>query len=112
MGRLKAVKQQVEQCLIKEPETRNSDMLLWLTVCKMFHNENLSAYSRVVGDLLGDHLMTHYGDISKMKSLPSTESVRRNRQWFNEHGHYFPTDPEVLKQRKLSVARYKKDLGY
>ena len=78
---LKEVRNQVENILKRFPETRNSDKLLEVLVLTTFYKVDR------IEDIL-------------QESVPSVETIRRSRQYFNEHNQY-------LSSKKIAAAREK-----
>lgn len=83
MSELNTVKEQVEECLQKFPQTRNSDALLML---KLYHH-----FYKVSED----------DPISKLLEVPAPESVSRARRFIqNTERKYPPTSLDVARQRQ------------
>jgi hypothetical protein len=95
------LKNEIEWCLKERPNTRNSDKLLWISVCYNFYClDNWIPFK----DLreFTDYIMI----------APSEDDVKRWRARFNKEELYWPTDPEVLKHRRLKIKEKKEELGY
>lgn len=83
------VKDQVEWCLYHYKWTRNCDIELTWCLWQEFYGLN-----------------TMYVSKEDMKRMPTQETVKRLRAKFNSTWIYYPTDPEVLKNRRLSADIY------
>ena len=83
---LKEVRNQVETILKRFPETRGSDKLLEVMVLTTFYKVDR------IEDIL-------------QEDVPSIESIRRSRQYFNEHNQY-------LSSKKIAAAREKMETEY
>jgi len=83
---LKEVRSQVETILKRFPETRDSDKLLEVMVLTTFYKVDR------IEDIL-------------QEDAPSIESIRRSRQYFNEHNQY-------LSSKKIAAAREKMETEY
>ncbi len=88
------LKKQVELCLTEQPESRNSDIMLTILVWQRFYS---------VGDTL---------DLKSLYYLPTQESIKRVRAQFNQRKRYMPTDPEVIRNRRLQAEAVRETLGY
>lgn len=98
---MKDLKDQVEYCLTKYPETRNSDIKL--TICVWYTFENLETRFPV-------------GSLKELTNLmlemPHEDNIKRLRAKFNEEGKYWPTNWEVAKARRINENEWKIKLGY
>ena len=83
---LKEVRNQVEEILKRFPEARSSDKLLEVLVLTTFYKVDR------IEDIL-------------QEDVPSLESIRRSRQFFNEHNQY-------LSSKKVAAARQKLEEKY
>lgn len=81
----------VEWCLIHYPETRNDDIELLRKLRQHFYK-------------IDSFFITK----DQMHQVPTQESVKRIRAKFNQHGQYYPTKLEVVKQRRLNQEVYHK----
>jgi len=98
MTGLREVRNKVVDILREYPESRNSD--LYLTILYLRKYTELGKYIRFIP----------YDVIKKYDGL--LESIRRSRQYIqNTLGLYPPTDPEVVRKRKLKEKRIKKTIG-
>jgi len=98
MTGLREVRNKVADILREYPEARNSD--LYLTILYLRKYTELGKYIRFIP----------YDVIKKYDGL--LESIRRSRQYIqNTLGLYPPTDPEVVRKRKLKEKRIKKTIG-
>ncbi len=96
------LKEQVEEVLKNNEETRNSDIALTIEVWKLFHSKYIK---KGQGGDLGIYLEDLY-------KLPSQDGIKRYRADFNAHRMYLPTDPAVFQKRRLNERAWKEDLGY
>jgi len=93
---LRTVKERVEYILRKYPEARNSDFYLIVLYIRKFEKK-LSKYIKYIP----------YEVIRGYDGL--FESIRRARQYIqNTEGKYLPTDPEVLKKRRIKEQAIRK----
>jgi hypothetical protein len=77
----------VEFILKQEPETRNSDdYLVYCVWCKV---EDATKAD-------GIHL-----NLTKLKALPSYDTISRIRRKFQEESMYLPTNPAVIRKRRI-----------
>ena len=89
LDRLKTVKERVEYLLRKYPGARNCDLYLIVLYIRHFIPE-LAKYISYIP----------YEVIKKYDGI--YESIRRTRQYLqNTLGKYPPTDPEVIRKRRL-----------
>jgi len=93
--KLRTIKERVEYILKNYPETRNDDMYLWLIYVRLFDPE-LSKYIKFIP----------YNILKKAPKLETIVRVRRKIQ--NEEHKYLPTDPKVLKRRRLLAETWRK----
>lgn len=92
------VKKEVEWCLKERPATRESDKMLWISVCYNFYYLGIRFPIndlRVFTDLI--------------MSYPSEDAIKRYRAQFNNKGLYLPQDEKVLKARKLLEKEWKEE---
>lgn len=89
----KYLKEKIEECLEKYPETRNSDVALtnaiWLEYYKewLFPAPDGNAAIR----------------LSDLHELPNQDDVKRFRAKIqNEERRFLPTDPDVIEKRRLN----------
>lgn len=76
------VKDKVEYLLMKFPETRDSDKILWLWYLREFedmNNQLAFAYDP----------WRHLSETIRHPDTPTMESLRRVRQKFQQEGQYF-----------------------
>ena len=91
----KTIKERVEWILKNYPEARNNDFYLYLLYLRNFERE-LSKYIK-------------YIPFGLIKSATPFESVRRARQLIqNTEGKYPPTDPEVIRRRRIKEKAMRK----
>jgi len=93
---MRYLKEKIEYCLQKYPETRNSDIKLTNSIWVEYYGDKLIK--------INDRLLVHLTDLYE---LPTQESVKRIRAKLNEQGFYLPTSEEVLKQRRLLEKKYR-----
>ena len=86
---------QVKNILIEYEGARNSDITLTILLWQKFYG---------VEDSL---------NVNKLYDLPTQDAIKRYRAEIqNEKGLYLPTDPEILKQRKINEQLWKQELDY
>lgn len=95
------LKEEIEWCLENRPNTRNSDKLLWISVCYNYYN---------LGIRFPIQNLEEFHDLIMI--YPGEDAIKRFRAQFNAKGLYWPTDPKVIKERRLKVKEVKEDLGY
>jgi len=108
---LKGLKNQVEDRLQKVPQTRNDDALLIIELYREhFH---LEAF-------FDAHQLRKLYD---MMACSSPDDIVRSRRYFQSERRdksgevvkarqYVPTDPRIMKMRKMLEDKYKAELGY
>lgn len=94
MGEIKKTAVLVKDVLEKEPETRNSDMTLYIKVCERINPAVLSVPFWVALQNL------------KSYNLPCIETVRRTRQKIQSEC------PELASTKKINAARFVKQAEY
>jgi len=110
--KLKKIKDKVAWCLENRPATKEDDMLLILSVWKNFYHQEFC-------DLLHTGLKTLSFEVpreldrqlgrARMSDLPSTESIRRVRQKFNQEDKYLPSE-EVMRLRRREAPKVQEEL--
>lgn len=95
------VKDEVKWCLENRPNTRNSDKLLWISVCYNFYN---------LGMRFPINNLEEFHDLIMI--YPGEEAIKRFRAQFNSVGEYWPDDPKVMRARKLNEKVWKEILEY
>lgn len=95
MSKLKTTKALVRSILETKEETRNSDMLLYLEVCKVINPQ-------VLNYTFGSVLLW----LDKY-NLPPFESVRRARQKIQEENNKFDADEIIQRYRAENEAEYR-----
>jgi len=83
-------KEMVEYCLKAYPETANSDVQLTFRIIHLFYNQHI----RIIDG--------KWWVSCEIQKIIREDHVKRIRAKFNEEGKYLPTDPEVIKQRRLN----------
>ena len=89
-----SLKQQIEQILNDYPRTRECDISLMLTIWWKFYG---------VGKTV---------EVKRIFDLPREDHIKRYRAKLNSNGKYLPTDPKVIKKRRINIDRWRKELGY
>lgn len=96
---------------MNRPVTRNCDMKLIVSVWKNFHKKHFVEFIHLCMGAceldIPDSLKCMGGDCNE---LPGTESIRRVRQKFQQHGNYLPTDPKVIDERRKKIKVVQKDI--
>lgn len=87
MRDIRNIKKQVEKILLENPTTRNSDLELYVLLCKTINPE---ACKRPFAEV-----MLH----RKEYGLPNTETVRRSRQYIQEHNAALRASKSVTDER-------------
>ena len=100
MEKSKILKLNIKWCLENKPNTRNSDKLLWLSLLKNFYY------------LDQQYPFTENRFIDYILRVPSEDAVKRIRAAYNHAGEYLPTDPKIIKKRRLEAKKWNVDLGY
>lgn len=90
----------VEDVLITSPKSRESDQYLTLTIWARYYTSKLRI----------DELGKKWIKLSDIMDLPREDAVKRIRAKFNEKGQYLPTNPKVIKQRRLNISKWKNTL--
>jgi len=93
------LKEQVEDILKTIPETRNSDIKLTLNIWVKFFPEKV----KIVDE-------ERYVKMKDLYDLPREDNVKRIRAKFNEKRLYLPTNPEVLRRRRLKEQEWRQDM--
>jgi len=92
----------IEKVLAQYEEARNCDMTLTYLVWYEYHQDRLKYVDN-----------EWYVKLSDLKELPREDHVKRHRARLqNEEGKYLPTDPTVIKKRRLHESKWRKELGY
>lgn len=96
---LETLKGQVEFCLDKYPETRDSDITLLIKVWNQFYTEYINDDGTI-------HLKSLY-------LIPKEDGIKRIRAKFqNEEKKYLPTNWEVASERGIKRFEWENFLGY
>jgi len=89
------LKSEVRHILLNYPATRNSDILLTIQLWKTFHDGQL---------ITGKDGTSKYINIETLFDLPREDHIKRYRAFIqNKEGCYLPTDPKILKERKINL---------
>jgi len=83
------LKDKIEYCLTKYPNTANSDVQLTFSVIHEFHNSHIK------------QIDGKWWTSCEIQKEIREDHIKRIRAKFNEEGKYLPTDPRVIKQRRL-----------
>jgi hypothetical protein len=94
------LKGMIENVLEIEPETRNSDIALMIEIWKRYFSEYLF------------NTLDCAVFLNDLYKLPREDHIKRIRADFNSRGMYLPTDPQVIKQRRINIDKWKEQLGY
>lgn len=91
------LKQQVKAILKEYPETRENDIDLTIEIWKK--------------------IMPHLAEVFEklrnlLKKLPTQESCKRYRAYYQSKGMYLPLNREVLKRRRKLEDEWRKSLNY
>jgi len=93
----KQIKTQVKVILQQSESARNSDAVLVIELYKTFYH-------------MPDPVRLE--KLREIMAYASPEDIARHRRRLNQKGEYLPTDPEVIKARRLKIDDIKEDLGY
>lgn len=97
------LRKMIETTLEKYPFTRNDDVRLMLYIWREYYSNKVH---RLTPDSPTDKQA--YVFIKDIPELPREDHVKRLRAIIqNVEGRFLPTDPEVIKQRKINVAKWK-----
>lgn len=96
------LKTQVEQCLQKYPETRNSDIKLTNAIWYEYYRNKLK------NDEQGNLVVR----LCDLYDLPKEDNVKRWRAKFNSKGLYLPTEKKIIQKRKIKEEIWRSKLGY
>lgn len=103
MQDIKTLKQQVETVLREFPEARNSDITLMIELWKKYYSELM------IHNGLGDFSI----ELKELYQLPREDLIGRARRLIQSDKsriielRYLPTDPEVLRQRKINEEEWR-----
>lgn len=89
----------VEITLINEPQTRNSDNLLYLRILAVFAEDK--------GINLKNISVANFLENSKKMGFPNFETVRRTRQKVQAENEHLKGDRKVRKERKKNEATFR-----
>lgn len=96
---IKKIKDKVGFILKEYPQTRDCDKLLWLAYLSMFHD---------LKNVLGENNYSNFKNLILSKKTPSTESIRRVRQKYQEKGEYVGNGRPGRKAESENVKSYMK----
>jgi hypothetical protein len=97
------LREQVLDCLLNFPDTRNSDIKLTNSIWYKYYPDKIQKNDN--GELVV-RLLDLY-------DLPREDNVKRIRATIqNDEGKFLPTDKEVIKQRRINEEKWRKELGY
>lgn len=108
----KTIKKQVLWCLENREATRNSDKLLWLSLCKNFYHKDFVDFIYLCAKAADVSIERTIRTPGEWGNLPSFETVRRVRQKIQNEDKLFPPTDEIAAQRRKNVGIYKEELGY
>lgn len=100
LQRIKNLAVCVEEILAKNPATRNSDILLTLTIWHQYYREEL----KVEND-------KWYVSFDALQFLPREDHIGRVRRKIQEKGKYPPTNLEVAKKRGFEEEDWRRYVG-
>lgn len=104
-------KEMVLYCLEQYPSTRNCDVTLTTTIWQEFYESQFSKLKEFLSKLYTEKDSPYtLGQILTgfMKSVPNEDDIKRIRAFIqNEDGLFLPTDPEVIKQRKVKQLNWR-----
>lgn len=103
------LKNKVEYCLENYPDTRNSDIKLTNCIWIQYFNQKL--FKVVETREFNIEKATYAVKLIDLYDLPKEDTVKRIRAKFNSEGKYLPTDPEVIKQRKLNEIEWHEEMS-
>lgn len=96
---IKSLSPKVEECLKEYPQTRNSDIALYIAVIYKNYNSHLKIID-------GKSWIN-------IEDIPKQSDITRIRQKIQYEKKLYPaTEEKVLKQRLKLERKYRKDLGY
>lgn len=96
------LKEKVEIILKNVSRSREDDQYLTLCIWVKYYPEFLFKNE------LGEYCVK----LSDTLKIPKQDNVKRIRAKFNSQGLYLPTNPNVIKKRKILDKQWKQDLGY
>lgn len=101
--RIQHLKEKVEYCLEKHPDTRNSDIRLTNSIWVEYYSDKL----------LKDDKGRYMVRLLDLYDLPTEDHVKRIRAVIQNDEHKFlPTDEKVRRQRKIAEETWREYLGY
>jgi protein-arginine kinase len=99
---------EVEQCLEKYPETRNSDIELTIRIWREFHEDE---FREILSKNIDKDVLDRFKAV--MMELPREDNVKRYRAEIqNVQKRLVPTDEKIAIKRKFKVEEWQKLLGY
>ncbi len=103
-------KEKVKQILQKYPETRNCDISLTVYLWFEFYPEKINKLEEYLKEAFkspGARFTVKSVLIAFLRSVINEDDTRRIRAHVqNEEGLYLPTDPKVIKQRKIKQSNW------
>ena len=95
---LNRIKDQVDNVLRNHPHTRNDDIALYQRFLLNFYKDHLVLINNSQFSI----------PFNSLNKIPPESAVRRLRAFYqNKCNLYLPTDPKVIKKRKLLQAEVK-----
>ena len=101
MDEFEKVKDRVLRHLKDNPNTRNSDKMLYFSIMKEIYYDHIATNPT-------DQQKRNFNDLlwTLLNKTPNLESIRRIRQKIQADWVFVPTDPKVLKKRKLRQENF------
>ena len=97
------LKSQVEYILKEIPDTRNSDITLMIEIWKKYYPSRLKTGST------GEQGVW----LKDLYELPREDNCKRIRAHFqNDLNLYLPSDPKIVKQRRINEDKWREFMGY
>lgn len=96
------LREKVLKVLENYPDSRNSDVTLTLRIWLVYHEKELAKFEG-----------KNYVRLNKIFELPREDNVKRIRAKIQNEEHlWLPTDPKIIKRRKLKEQEWRSELGY
>jgi len=95
---IKTLTAKVCDILENNPETRNSDVSLTITVWQRYYSHLLIDSSKV--------------ELAKLFELPREDFIGRVRRKLQESGRYLPTKEHIAKARGINMDEWRVAMGY
>lgn len=101
--KIESLTKQVENCLERNEQTRNSDIALTIMLWQEY-------YPNHIGVEKGTGFA--YVKLETLFALPNVAEIGRIRRKFQEMGKYPPTDENVAKQRRILEKEWRRQMMY